>query len=155
MRKVTYGGASTLDGYFARADDTVDWLMWSDDAARIMADYWKHVDAILIGRRTYEVTRRMQGGKKNRKKSASAGGIKTYLFSRTLSESPERGVTLVAGDGVEFVRRLKSEPGKDICVLGSGIPALPPMTRQLDLELVQCEPFKNGCVTVTYRVKRQ
>jgi dihydrofolate reductase len=182
MRKVTYGGATTLDGYFARADDTVDWLMWSDDAARIMADYWKKVDAILIGRRTYEVTRRMPGGKKNKtKKSASAGGIKTYLFSRTLSESPETGVTLVAGDGVEFVRRLKREPGKDICVLGggvlgaslleggvvdevgfnihpvligSGIPALPPMKRQVDLELVECEPFKNGCVVVTYRVKR-
>ena len=88
----------------------------------------------------------------------------------------------MAGDGVEFVRRLKNEPGKDICVLGggalgaslleggvvdevgfnihpvligSGIPALPPMTRQVDLELVQCEPFKNGCVTVTYRVTRQ
>lgn len=183
MRKVTYGGATTLDGYFARADDTVDWLMWSDEAARIMADYWKNVDTILIGRRTYEVTRRMQGGKTSRKKkSASAARIRTYLFSRTLSESPETGVTLVAGDGVEFVRRLKSEPGKDICILGggalgaslleggvvdevgfnihpvligSGIPALPPMTRQVDLELVQCEPFKNGCVTVTYRVKRQ
>jgi dihydrofolate reductase len=180
MRKVTYGGATTLDGYFARADDTVDWLMWSDEAARIMADYWKNVDTILIGRKTYEVTQRMQSGKK--KKATNAGGMKTYLFSRTLSESPLKGVTLVAGDGVECVRRLKSEPGKDICVLGggalgaslleggvvdevgfnihpvligSGIPALPPMKRHVDLELVECERFKNGCVMVTYRVKRE
>jgi hypothetical protein len=44
MRKVTYGGATTLDGYFARADDTVDWLLWSEEAARMMADYWNQVD---------------------------------------------------------------------------------------------------------------
>jgi len=175
MRKVIFGGATTLDGYFARTDDSVDWLMWSDEAARILTDYWKHIDTILIGRKTYDVSRRMQGGKKK----TGAGGMKTYLFSRTLTESPEAGVTLVAGDGVDFVRRLKSEPGKDIVILGggalgaslleggvvdevgfnihpvligSGVPALPPMARQVDLELVSCEPFKNGCVNVVYKV---
>jgi len=44
----------------------------------------------------------MQAGKQ--KKSGSSG-IKTYLFSRTLAASPETDVTLVVGDGVEFVRR--------------------------------------------------
>jgi hypothetical protein len=29
------------------------------------------------------------------------------------------------------------------------------MKRQIDLELIECKPFKNGCVMVTYRVKRQ
>jgi dihydrofolate reductase len=150
--------------------------MWSDEAARMLTDYWKNVDTILIGRKTYEVSQRMQAGKKKKK----SDGIKTYLFSRTLSASPEEGVTLVSGDAVEFVRRLKAEPGRDMCLLGggalgaslleggvvdevgfnihpvllgSGIPALPPMTRQVDLELVKCEPFKNGCVAVTYHVK--
>jgi dihydrofolate reductase len=118
MRKVIFGGATTLDGYFARLDDSVDWLMWSDEAARIMADYWKDIDTILIGRKTYDVTRRMQSGEK---KSLGTGGMRTYLFSRTLSESPEKGVTLVNGDGVEFVRQLKREPGKNIVILGGGL----------------------------------
>jgi dihydrofolate reductase len=174
MRKVIFGGATTLDGYFARKDDSVDWLMWSNEAARLMTDYWKNIDTILIGRKTYDVSRRMPG-----KKKMGAGGMTTYLFSRTLSQSPEAGVTLVAGDAVEFVRRLKSQPGKDIVILGggalgaslleggvvdevgfnihpvligSGVPALPPMARQVDLELVSCEPFKNGCVNVIYKV---
>jgi dihydrofolate reductase len=178
MRKVIFGGATTLDGYFARLDDSVDWLMWSDEAARIMAGYWKNIDAILIGRKTYEVAQRMQTGTR-KKKSVAAGGMNTYLFSRTLSESPEPGVTLVTRDGVEFVRQLKNEPGKNIVVLGggalgaslleggvvdeigfnihpvligSGVPAMPPMSRQVDLELVSCEPFKNGCVNVVYKV---
>ena len=28
MRKVTFGGANSLDNYIARKDDAVDWLMW-------------------------------------------------------------------------------------------------------------------------------
>ena len=35
MRKVTFGGASSLDNYFARKDDTVDWLMWSSEASEM------------------------------------------------------------------------------------------------------------------------
>jgi dihydrofolate reductase len=52
MRKVTFGGASSLDGYFARKDDSVDWLMWSDEATTIIQDYWKTIDTIVMGRKT-------------------------------------------------------------------------------------------------------
>ncbi|MFI5173527.1 MAG: hypothetical protein ACHQKY_01625 [Terriglobia bacterium] len=38
-------------------------------------------------------------------------------------------------------------------LLGSGIPLFLPMGRQVDLELVECKSFKNGCVVVRYHVK--
>ena len=38
-------------------------------------------------------------------------------------------------------------------LLGSGIPLFHSMQHQLDLELLECSTFKNGCVLVTYRVK--
>ena len=38
-------------------------------------------------------------------------------------------------------------------LLGSGIPLFHKMKRQIDLELIECKPFKNGCVYVLYRVK--
>ncbi len=38
-------------------------------------------------------------------------------------------------------------------LLGSGIPLFLPMKRQVDLELLECKAFKNGCVLVWYRVK--
>jgi hypothetical protein len=41
MRKVTFGGANSLDNYIARKDNAVDWLMWSDEAGAVMANYWK------------------------------------------------------------------------------------------------------------------
>ena len=59
MRKVVFGGANSLDNYFARKDDAVDWLMWSDEVGKIMADYFKTFDTVVMGRRTYEVALRM------------------------------------------------------------------------------------------------
>jgi dihydrofolate reductase len=173
MRTVTFGGANSLDNYFARTDDAVDWLQWSDEAAEIMAAYWKTIDTILMGRRTYEVALRHSKGK------SPYAGMKTYVFSRTLTDAAG-AVTMVRENAEAFVRRLKSEPGMDICLmgggnfaktlfeaglvdeigfnihpvlLGSGIPLFHPMSRQIDLELLECKPFRNGCVFVKYRVK--
>jgi dihydrofolate reductase len=174
MRKVTFGGANSLDNFLARSDHAVDWLRWGDEAAAVMADYWKTIDTVLMGRKTYEVAlRRAKGG-------GGYPGVKTYVFSRTLREGPDGGATVVAGDVAEFVRGLKRQDGKDICLmgggelarplfeaglidevgfnihpvlLGSGIPLFHPMSRQIDLDLLECKPFKNGCVLVRYRVK--
>jgi dihydrofolate reductase len=175
MRKVTFGGASSLDCYFARKDDAVDWLMWSSEAAGLMKAYWKTIDTIVMGRKTYEVALKMDQGKEN-----LYGGIKSYVFSRTLKPQKDGPLEIVAGDAVEFVRKLKQGKGKDICVmgggdlarslfeanlideigfnihpvlLGSGIPLFHEMKRQIDLELLDCKRFKNGCVYVLYRVK--
>ena len=175
MRKVTFGGANSLDNYIARKDDAVDWLMWGDEAASVMMEYWKTIDTILMGRKTYEVALRQTKGKSN-----PYPDIKSYVFSRTLKKSKDKSVTIVSEDAAGFVRKLKSEEGKDICVmgggefaktlfeanlideigfnihpvlLGSGIPLFHEMKRQINLELLDCKTFKNGCVLVTYRVK--
>jgi dihydrofolate reductase len=175
MRKATFGGAPSLDGYFARKDDAVDWLMWSNEAAVLTSKFWKTIDTIVMGRKTYEAALKMTGGKGN-----LYGGIKSYVFSRTLKPRKDGPLEIVAGDAVAFVRRLKKQPGKGICVmgggdlarslfeaglideigfnihpvlLGSGIPLFHEMKRQIDLELLDCQRFKNGCVYVSYRVK--
>lgn len=175
MRKVTFGGASSLDNMFARKDDSVDWLMWSDEAQTMMTEYWKTVDIILMGRKTYEAGLKLSKGKNN-----PYGGIKSYVFSHTLKPGKRQGVEFVQNDAVEFVKNLKADEGGDICLmgggnfaktlfeanlideigfnihpilLGSGIPIFYEMKQQVDLELLTCQRFKNGCVAVTYRVK--
>ena len=175
MRKVTFGGALSLDGYFARKNHAVDWLMWSPEAAEIMANYWNSIDTVVMGRKTYEVGLKMTKGKGN-----PYAGFKSYVFSRTLKAGERDGLEIVATDPAAFVRKLKRGPGKDICVmgggelahalleggvideigfniqpvvLGSGIPVFHEMKKQIDLELLKCARFKNGCVYVLYRVK--
>lgn len=179
MRKVTFGGANSLDNYFARKDGGMDWLLWSDEAMELMNEYWPKVDCVIMGRRTYEVAIASQPPVEG--DGADDGGMKTYVFSRTLSVGRQPGgAEVVAGDPGEFVRDLKEKAGKDICImgggklartlleagvideigfnihpvlLGSGVPLFYEMSRQIDLELLECKAMKNGCVYVLYRVK--
>ena len=173
MRKVTYGGGVSLDHYLARPDHAVDWLKWGPEAAAVTADYWKTIDTVLMGRKTYDVAR--GGGT-----TGGYKGVSNYVFSRTLQPGADATVTVVSGDAAAFVRSLKRKRGKDICLmgggelarslfeaglidevglnvhpvlLGAGIPAFHPLPRQIDLELKDCRPFQNGCVLMTYQVK--
>ena len=55
MRKVTFGVANSLDNYIARKDHAVDWLSWGEEVASITAEFWKTIDTVLVGRKTYQV----------------------------------------------------------------------------------------------------
>ncbi|HEY2961555.1 MAG TPA: dihydrofolate reductase family protein [Pyrinomonadaceae bacterium] len=171
MRKVIYGGANTLDNYIARKDDSFDWILHSKEVNAILKEMWQSLDTIIIGRRTYEIATKSGH-------SAVHAGIKTYVCSRTLKKLPDKKVEL-ATDAVSLVKRLKSEEGKDISVmggallakslfeaglidelgvnihpilLGSGIPLFAEMEREIKLELLECKQLKNGCVYLGYRV---
>jgi len=173
MRKITFGVANSLDNFIARPDGAVDWLMWSEEAAAVMKDFWPKIDTILLGRKTYEVALAHSKGRKN-----PYPDIKTYVFSRTLKTVED--AELVAENATDFVRDLKTRDGREICVmgggdfarslfeaglideigfnihpvlLGRGIPLFLEMNRQLDLELIESRTFKNGCVYVLYKVK--
>lgn len=171
MRKVTYGGASSLDALITGPDESIDWIRHSDEGAELTKEMWRGVDTMLMGRKTYEFAVRMGG-------PISWGSIKTYVFSRTL-ESVSGGAELVSGDAVEFVRELKGQEGGDIIVmgggelgtsliegglvdevglniqpvmLGRGTPAFQPMNRRVDLELIEARPIAQDCVLVRYRI---
>ena len=171
MRKVTYGGAASADHFIAGPGEAVDWLRMSGDVRKIIAESWKGVDTMLIGRKTWEFGQKMGGG-------PAMPGIKTYLFSRTMSEAPE-GVELVSSDAVEFVRELKVRPGGGIIVmgggelgtalidggvvdeiginihpllLGDGTPLFQRLSRRAELELIEARAIAEGCVLVRWRV---
>jgi dihydrofolate reductase len=175
MRTVTFGVANSLDNYIAGRDGALDWLHWSKDVNAIMAAFWKTIDTIVMGRKTYDFARR-SSPKKN-----PYSGMKTYVFSRTLKPGSGDGVEIVAEDAGDFVRKLKAHPGKGICVLGggdlaralleagvidevglnvhpvllgSGVPLFLEMTQPVQLELIKCQTLEGGCVLLSYRVKK-
>jgi len=101
MRKTIFGVANSLDNFIAREEDQIDWLLWSDDVTAIMEEWWRVIDTVLMGRKTYEVTKRMG--------PPPGSNATTYVFSRTLKTLPDPDVRLVSEDAVEFVRDLKSQ----------------------------------------------
>jgi dihydrofolate reductase len=113
MRKVVYGGACSLDGFLAGRGGAIDWLHYSDDVKQILAKTWANTDALLIGRKTWDFSVAAGGGGRMK-------GVQSYLFSRTLTASPARGVELVREHAGDFVRALKAAPGRDIVVMSGG-----------------------------------
>ena len=174
MRKVVFSVANSLDNYIARKDGAVDWLSLGEEVASMMAEFWKSIDAVVIGRKSYEPLLR------SGTPFPTFAGVKNYVLSQTLKETMDKNVELISEDAAEFLRRLKNEEGKDIFVmgggvlakelfqanlidevalniqpvlLGAGIPLFHEMSHQIDLELIHCKTYKNGCVSITYRVK--
>src|ERR1043166_6029583 len=171
MRVVTYGGASSLDGFIARRDGSVDWLHHSADVQEIMGAYWATIDTMLMGRKTWEIAAAHLKGKRG--SQSLYKGITTYVFSRTLDRIDVPGVKLVRADPGPFVRELKTRSGKGICVmgggelagelfdagvidevgvnvqpifLGDGIPFVRALARDVKLRLKESRPLQGGCV---------
>ncbi|HVE91319.1 MAG TPA: dihydrofolate reductase family protein [Actinomycetota bacterium] len=172
MRQVTFGVGNSLDNFIARTDHGVDWLLWDEEVASVSSEFWKTIDTVVMGRRTYEVA--LKAG------NTSYPGVKNYVVSRTMKRSPDQDVQIVADDAPNFIRKLKESPGRGICImgggelastlfeadlidevglnvhpvlLGRGVPLFLPMKRELDLELLECRTFRSGCVFLRYRVK--
>lgn len=124
MRKVKYFVANSLDGFIARSDGAVDWL-FMDGTDYGMGEFFKSIDAVLLGRRTYEFalshSPQPKGkSKKAKGKRSSEAGMKSYVFSRTMKSAPDEGVEIISENAGEFVRRLKQQAGKDIWLMGGG-----------------------------------
>jgi dihydrofolate reductase len=181
MRKVIFGGANSLDNFIAREDGSYDWILFGKEAMELMKDMWPRFDAMVMGRKTYDVSAKQMSKEDLDKVKDLHTGMTTYVFSRTIPAGPTaNGYIVVNDDPGEFVRELKKQNGKEIMVmgggeigtalleagvvdeigfnihpvlLGSGVPLFHNMKRQIDLELIEARPFKNGCVYVLYEVK--
>ena len=79
MRKVILQLAVSLDGFIEGPHGEFDWCLTDDDYG--MTDFYKRIDAIFIGRKSYEVALSMG-------ESAFPGlpVLKEYVFSNSLKE---------------------------------------------------------------------
>src|SRR4029450_4414200 len=116
MRKVIYGGACSLDGFFTDRHGKVDWLIYGKAVEEIMRKSWATVDTILLGRKTWEWASAQPGPADD----SSFAGVKSYVFSRTLQSISDKKAQLVTSEAGEFVRKLKTGKGKDITVMSGG-----------------------------------
>lgn len=173
MRKVIYHVATTVDGFISRADGSFDFF---PSEGEHVADYLETLktayDTVLMGRNTYEVG--LKFGVTN-----PYPWLKSYVFSRSMKESPDPAVRLVSQDAVAFVGGLKQEDGGDIylcggaslaaelveaglvdeikvklnpIVLGSGISMLEAISNPTTLRLTDSRIYDNGVLLLTYGV---
>jgi len=175
MRKIKYHVASTVDGFIAHQDHTVEgFLPEGEHVTDYLESLKKDYDAVLMGRRTYEFG--FQFGVTN-----PYPWMRQYVLSRTMDRSPDANVELVSENIIDFVGGLKSEAGKDIylcggatlaatlfaeglideiilklnpVLFGSGIPLFSGTIKQSALELAGSKVYGNSVVLLHYVVKR-
>jgi dihydrofolate reductase len=172
MPEVIYHVASSLDGYIATADGSVDWLSGfhtagEDDGA---GELEASVDALLLGSHTYEFALKLGQWPSPNKPS--------WVFTRRDLPILHPSITLTAEKPRDVLELLRSRGlrrawlmggGKLAAsfhadqlisryifsifpvLLGSGIPLFAPHPSPSDaLRFVDAKPFKSGIVQVTY-----
>jgi len=106
-RKIILYIAMSLDGYIAKPNDDLSFLsiVKKEGEDYGYADFVATVDTVLIGRKTYDwVTKQVEFPHADKT---------AYVITRT--PRPNMGKTVFyTGDLTELVRKLKSEPGKNI-----------------------------------------
>lgn len=174
-RRVRYSVAASLDGYIAGPGGEADWIVVDPDID--FGEMFSSYDTFLMGRRTYEVTRAMDGG------AWFPTRQKVIVFSRTLRQEDHPGLEIVAEGAAERVRELRALSGKDIwlfgggvlfrgcleeglvdevevavipVLLGEGIPFLAPPARRRALTLIGHRVYpKTGTVMLRYAVENR
>jgi dihydrofolate reductase len=111
MRRVRYSVASSLDGYIAGPKGEIDWIV--PDPEVDMAAAFAAFDTVLLGRRTYELTRQPGAPPWPR-------GWRIFVFSRTLAATDDPAITVVASNAAATVTKLRQESGADIWLFGGG-----------------------------------
>jgi dihydrofolate reductase len=135
MRKIIVAEFVTLDGVIQApggADEDTDggfahgsWTRpyWHDDIGRHFFETIAQADTLLLGRKTWQI----HGGAFNPMPVGDPfgdvmNGIHKIVVSTTLkSAAAWRNSTIISGNVVEEVRKLKAQPGKDILTDGSSV----------------------------------
>lgn len=191
MRELIIAEFITLDGVIQApggADEDTEggfthggWThpYWHDDIGKHFFQAFSNADALLLGRKTWEI----HGGAFEPMPAGNPfgdamNGIRKYVVSTTLkSASAWRNSALISQDVVDSVRDLKQQPGKNIMLDGSSVLAhaliendlvdeymlhvypivlgsgkrLYPGGKRLDLKLIESSMMPTGVVFARYR----
>jgi dihydrofolate reductase len=117
MGKVVVNRSMSLDGFTAGPGDAMDWIfdfMAPDEFPEIMAA----TGAMIIGRRTYEVAKRMA----DQPGSGAYDGGPVFVLTHEPPDPPDPDVTFLKGDiGEAVATALDAAGGKNLEVLGADV----------------------------------
>ena len=126
MPRLSVFNQVSLDGFITDAKGDMSWAHRRGDAEwdAFGADNAKRGSALLFGRVTYELMASFWPTPPAMKTSPGIAEpinrAPKFVFSRTLKEASWQNTKLLKGDLAAEVKRLKSETGQDITIMGSG-----------------------------------
>jgi dihydrofolate reductase len=126
MKKLKLQVQITVNGFVGGPNGELDWMTWdwSDDIKAYVTDLTNSMDAIILGRKLAEGFIPYWADVKDNHDHPEneAGKIFTdtpkIVFSKTLNTSLWDNTTVVNGNFVTEIKKLKDKPGKGIIVYG-------------------------------------
>lgn len=130
QRKLILFIATSLDGYIATKDESLDWLFKVEgDGDNGYSAFYEKVDTIIMGRKTYDWVMEQENGKfPYRNKEC-------YVFSKSNLMDNEH-VKFINDDVISFTNTLKNKEGKNIWIIGGGDLLLSFIKEQLIDEMI-------------------
>jgi dihydrofolate reductase len=180
--KVSVFIATSLDGFIARPDGSLDWLPGSgegEEAGEVedhgWAAFWDSVDCLVLGRKTFAKVLELVPD------AWPYEGTRVIVLSNNLTAVPEAlagKAELYAGDLQALVERLEREGHERLYVdggvviqsflrqglitdmtittipilIGQGISLFGPLEEDIRMKLVRSQSFAGGLVQSTYEV---
>lgn len=175
MKTIVYIGTS-LDGFIARKDGNIDWLVQfaNDEAIHAYEDFISRIDAIVIGRGTFEKALSFPDWPYNKKVFVLSTSIKKIpaavlgkitVLSMKPGELPgylsAQGFSSVYIDGGNVIQDFLKEDLVDELIIstapvliGSGIPLFGYLDADLPFRHLSTASYSNGLVRSYYERKR-
>ena len=107
MTKITLFIASSLDGYIARESGDIDWL--PENTASGYDDFFKTVDTVVMGKKTYEQVLTFGAYPYKNKKS--------FVFTRNSDQIKDENTDFVSNIN-KFIKDVLSNSEKNIWLIG-------------------------------------
>ena len=176
MRTVVFIGTS-LDGFIARKDGNIDWLVQfaNDEAVHAYEEFMSRIDAIVIGRGTFEKVLSFPSWPYNKDVFVLSTSIKqlpdivnekvTVLSMKPgelLKYLSSKGFSNIYIDGGKVIQEFLNEDlideliiSKAPILIGSGIPLFGHLDTDLKFKHIRTEVYSNELVRSYYERKRK
>lgn len=120
MKKLIIEAEVSLDGVVSSPDIWVEIFKYhSDDVAGYLHSLLLDADALIMGRKTYEFFAQVWP-ERNDENALKINPMPKHVASRKLSPPLKWNASLIQGDLVEEIRRLKRDPGNSLLQYGIG-----------------------------------
>jgi len=182
MRTLKAYNFLTMNGFYKGPQDDIGWHGHGEDETQFSIESLRGGGLLLFGHRTYDLMADFwptpMAAEQFPEVAVGMNGSEKIVFSRTPFTPEWENTRLVTGDIIAAVRALKTVPGGNMTILGSGsivslfaqhglidefefmidpvaipegTPVFTGITGRLELELTGSRVFRSGTVLLSYR----
>ncbi|MBS0126000.1 dihydrofolate reductase family protein [Thetidibacter halocola] len=169
--------ATSLDGFIARDDDGLDWLMKQpvEDEDHGYDAFIARMDGVVMGRRSFERVRDLPDWPYDKPVVVVSQSLDPALLPDSLAERvritratplrlmealQEEGWSTVYVDGGKLIQSfLRAGLIHEMTItrapvlLGGGVPLFGLLEEDVDFDLIETRAFRSGLVSTTYRLR--